>query len=49
MRRFLIVSAYWEELVAYCRAAAFESAERSGCRIACIVTVELPREQDWDN
>jgi hypothetical protein len=38
MRRFLIVSAYCEEPVAYCLVAAFESAERMGCRIACIVT-----------
>lgn len=38
MRRFLIVSAYCEEAVAYCLVAAFESAERMGCRIACIVT-----------
>ncbi|KAH8633803.1 hypothetical protein IG631_12438 [Alternaria alternata] len=38
MRRFLIVSAYCEEAVAYCLVAALESAERIGCRIACIVT-----------
>lgn len=45
MRRFLIVWAYWGEPVAYCLVAALESAERSGCRIACIVTVERSREQ----
>ena len=38
IRRFLIVSAYCEEAVAYCLVAALESAERIGCRIACIVT-----------
>jgi hypothetical protein len=47
MRRFLIVSAYCEEEVAYCLVAAFESAERRGCRIDCIVTGEWPREQIW--
>lgn len=47
MRRFLIVSAYCEEAVAYCLVAAFESAERSGWRIDCIVTVEWSRKQIW--
>jgi len=39
MRRFLMVSAYCEELVAYCRVADRDSAERRGYRRACIVTV----------
>jgi hypothetical protein len=39
IRRFLIVSAYCEEPVAYCRVAALESAERMGFRRACIVAV----------
>jgi hypothetical protein len=37
IRRFLIVSAYCEEPVAYCLVADLESAERRGCRRACIV------------
>jgi hypothetical protein len=39
MRRFLMVSAYCEEPVAYCLVAAFASAERMGCRRACIVAL----------
>jgi hypothetical protein len=39
IRRFLIVSAYCEEPVAYCRVADLESAERRGVRRACIVAV----------
>jgi hypothetical protein len=39
MRRFLIVSAYCEEPVAYCRVADLASAERMGFRRACIVAV----------
>jgi hypothetical protein len=40
MRRFLIVSAYCEEPVAYCLVADLDSAERRGCRRACIVAFE---------
>ena len=39
MRRFLIVSAYCDEPVVYCLAAALVSAERMGCLRACIVPV----------
>lgn len=46
MRRFLIVSAYCEEPVAYWRVADLESAERKGCRRACIVARELSRRQN---
>jgi hypothetical protein len=38
-----MVSAYCEEPVAYCLVAALESAERRGCRRACIVARELSR------
>jgi hypothetical protein len=49
MRRFLIVWAYGDELVAYpCRAAAVRRAELRGRRRACIVTMELPRKQIWE-
>jgi hypothetical protein len=49
MRRFLIVWAYGDELVAYpCRAAAVRRAELRGFRRACIVTMELPRKQIWE-
>jgi hypothetical protein len=47
MRRFLIVSAYCEEPVAYCLVADLESAERRGCRRACIVTEVLSRKHSW--
>ena len=39
MRRFLIVSAYCDEPVAYDRVAALVSAERMGCLRACMLTV----------
>jgi hypothetical protein len=39
MRRFLMVSAYCEEPVAYCLVADLESAVRRGCRRACIVAL----------
>ena len=45
MRRFLMVFAYGEELVAYCRDAVFWSAALRGRRMACIVTIIVPREQ----
>lgn len=45
MRRFLMVFAYGEELVAYCRDADFWSAALRGRRMACIVTIIVPREQ----
>ena len=35
--------AYCDELVAYCRAAALESAALSGRRRACIVTERMGR------
>ena len=37
MRRFLMVSAYCDEPVAYDRVAALVSAERMGCLMACMV------------
>jgi hypothetical protein len=43
MRRFLMVSAYCDEPVAYDRVAALVSAERMGCLMACMVAVSLSR------
>jgi hypothetical protein len=47
MRRFLIVSAYCEEPVAYCLVADLVSAERRGFRRACIVAIKLSRRQSY--
>jgi hypothetical protein len=47
MRRFLMVSAYCEEPVAYCLVADLVSAERRGCRRACIVAMKLSRRQSY--
>jgi hypothetical protein len=42
-----MVSAYCEEPVAYCLVADLVSAERRGCRRACIVAMKLSRRQSY--